>query len=141
MKDTQRRQTMLRKTLALLVSGSAILILAACGGNSKNAISVTTTDFKFEPANWTVTAGQPVSLTLKNKGALEHEWVLIKKGMDVTMPFDDDDEAKVFWEIEAKPGETKTETFTAPSEAGTYEVVCGTPAHLEQGMAATLVVK
>ena len=32
-------------------------------------------------------------------------------------------------------------TFTAPSEAGTYKVVCGTPAHLELGMAATLVVK
>jgi uncharacterized cupredoxin-like copper-binding protein len=128
----------------LVTSGilvTSILVLGACGGGAKNAISVTTTDFKFEPANWTVTAGQPVSLTLKNKGALEHEWVLIKKGMDVTMPFDDDDEAKVFWEIEAKPGETKTETFTAPSEAGTYKVVCGTPAHLEQGMAATLVVK
>ena len=32
---------------------------------------------------------------------------------------------KIFWEIEAGPGETKTETFTAPNEAGTYKVVCG----------------
>ena len=30
------------------------------------------------------------------------------------MPFDEDDEDKVFWEIEAEPGETKSETFTAP---------------------------
>jgi len=65
---------------------------------------------------------------------------LLKKGTSVTMPFDDDDEDKVFWEIEAEPGQTKTEAFTAPTEAGTYTVVCGTPAHLEQGMAATLVV-
>jgi uncharacterized cupredoxin-like copper-binding protein len=56
------------------------------------------------------------------------------------MPFDEDDEDKVFWEIEADPGQTKTESFTVPSEAGTCTVVCGTPAHLEQGMAATLVV-
>ena len=56
-------------------------------------------------------------------------------------PFDDDDEEKVFWEIEAGPGGTKTETFTAPSEAGTYAIVCGTPAHLEHGMSGTLIVK
>jgi uncharacterized cupredoxin-like copper-binding protein len=132
---------MFRKLVTTGIMATSILVLGACGGSTKNAISVTTTDFKFAPTTWTVAAGQPVALTLKNSGALEHEWVLLKKGMDVTMPFDDDDEAKVFWEIEAKPGETKTETFTAPGEAGTYKVVCGTPAHLEQGMAATLVVK
>ena len=70
-----------------------------------------------------------------------YEWVIIKKGMQVTIPFDDDDEEKVYWEMEAAPRETKTETLTAPSEAGTYTIVCGTPAHLEQGMTGTLIVK
>jgi plastocyanin len=123
-----------------LIVGALLFGLTACGGNS-NTITVTTTDFKYDPQTWTVSAGQAVTLTFTNKGATEHEWVLLKKGTTVTLPFDADDEDKVFWEIEAQPGGTKTETFTAPSEAGTYTVVCGTPGHLEQGMEATLVVK
>jgi uncharacterized cupredoxin-like copper-binding protein len=133
---------MFTKTIATLLLGVSILGLSACGAQpSKNAISVSTTDFKFAPTTWKVAKGQPVSFTITNKGQLQHEWVLIKQGQSVTMPFDDDDEDKVFWEIEANPGESKTETFTAPAEAGSYTIVCGTPAHLEQGMAGTLVVE
>lgn len=131
---------MLRRITVPLVLGVLLLGLAACSG-AGTTINVTTTDFKFEPTTWSVSAGKPVKLNLTNKGALEHEWVLLKKGTAVTVPFDADDEAKVFWEIEAQPGQTKTETFTAPSEPGTYTVVCGTPDHIEQGMVATLEVK
>ena len=131
---------MFRRIAFPLIAGALLFGLTACGGNS-NTISVTTTDFHFDPQTWTVSAGQEVTVTITNNGANEHEWVLLKPGTSVTQPFDEDDEDKVFWEIEAQPGETKTETFTAPSEAGTYTVVCGIPAHLEQGMEATLVVK
>ncbi|OGO73223.1 MAG: hypothetical protein A2Z49_13080, partial [Chloroflexi bacterium RBG_19FT_COMBO_56_12] len=116
---------MFRRIFIFLFLAASILGLVACSGSSK--ISVTTTESKFDPLTWTVKAGKPVTITITNNGALDHEWVLIKQGQDVTVPFDADDEDKVFWEIEAGPGETKTETFTAPSEAGTYKVVCGTP--------------
>jgi uncharacterized cupredoxin-like copper-binding protein len=132
------------KKLAIGIAGTAMLLsLAACSSATKAAsgITVVTTDYKFAPTTWTVNKGQPVSLTLKNTGKLEHEWVLIKKDAAVTVPFSDDDEDKVYWEIEAGPGETQAGTFTAPSEAGTYTVVCGAPAHLEQGMQATLLVQ
>lgn len=133
---------MLKQLASGLVVIAAVIGLAGCANSgASNNISVTTSDFKFAPTSWQVNKGQSVSLTLKNTGKLQHEWVLLKKGTDVTMPFDEDDEDKVFWEIEAEPGETKSETFSAPSDAGMYKVVCGTPAHLEQGMAATLVVK
>ena len=131
---------MFRKFLVLSILTIGVLILAACASGPEK-ISVTTTDFKFEPTTWTVPAGGEVELTLVNEGTLEHEWVIIKQGMEVTIPFDADDEEKVYWEMEAEPGETKTETFTAPSEPGTYTIVCGTPAHLEQGMAGTLIVE
>lgn len=117
------------------------LLLAACGPGGPEKISVTTTDFLFDPTSWTVTAGKQVELTLKNDGVLSHEWAIIKKGMQVTIPFDEDDAEKVYWEMKAAPRETKTETFTAPSEAGAYTIVCGTPAHLEQGMTGALIVK
>lgn len=132
---------MLRKMVFVLVLAAGLALLAACGPSGPEKISVTTTDFKFDPMTWTVSAGKDVELTINNQGALDHEWVLIKQGMEVTIPFDADDEDKVFWEMEAGPGETKTETFTAPGEPGTYTIVCGTAGHLEQGMSGTLTVK
>jgi uncharacterized cupredoxin-like copper-binding protein len=54
---------------------------------------------RFTPNTWTVPAGKEITITLTNKGANEHEWVIIKKGETVTVPFDDDDEDKVYWEI------------------------------------------
>jgi uncharacterized cupredoxin-like copper-binding protein len=132
---------MFRKFVFLFILTIGVLMLSACGSSGPEKISVTTTEFMFEPTSWTVSAGKQVELTLKNDGKLDHEWVIIKQGMEVTVPFDADDEDKVFWEMEAGPGETMTETFTAPSEAGTYTIVCGTPAHLEAGMTGTLIVK
>jgi uncharacterized cupredoxin-like copper-binding protein len=133
---------MLKQIASGVVVIAVVLGISGCASSgASKSINVSTTDFKFAPTSWKVAKGQPVSLTITNKGQLQHEWVLLKKGQTVTMPFDDDDEAKVFWEIEANPGESKTETFAAPTEAGTYTVVCGTPAHLEAGMAGTLVVE
>ena len=114
--------------------------LSACSSGPAK-ISVTTTDMKFDPLTWTLPAGKEVELTMKNDGALEHEWVLLKKGMEVTIPFDADDEAKVFWEIEANAGQTVTGKFTAPTEPGDYEIVCGLAGHIEHGMVGTLTVK
>jgi plastocyanin len=132
---------MLRKMVFVLVMAAGLALLAACGPSGPEKISVTTTDFKFDPMTWTVSAGRDVELTIINQGALDHEWVLVKQGQEITIPFDADDEDKVLWEMEAGPGETKTGTFTAPSEAGTYTIVCGTAGHLEQGMNGTLTVK
>jgi plastocyanin len=104
-------------------------------------ISVTATDFKFLPHTWTLDSGQKVSLTFINKGVQEHEWVVLKQGVEIVLPFDNDDEDKVYWEIEAGSGATKEEMFSAPIQPGIYTIVCGKPRHIERGMKATLVVK
>ncbi len=132
---------MLRVIIPTVYLCASVLMAAAFGENVDNTISVTTTDFQFVPNRWTVMSGQEVTLTIENRGVQEHEWVLLQPGTEVTMPFGEDDESKVFWEIEAIPGSTKKETFTAPMEAGTYKVVCGKPRHIERGMEAILVVK
>ena len=61
-------------------------------------------------------------------------------GYEASAPFDDNDQAQVFTETKIAPGESGTHSFTAPSEAGTYQVVCSIPGHLEAGMVAQLTV-
>lgn len=131
---------MKRLWLALMLLAT---LLAACGTQAaqpSTSFSVELSDFKFTPDKFVVPAGQQITLNLSNKGAVEHEFVIIKKGEQVTIPFNEDDEDKVYWEHELEPGKSETVTFTAPSEPGEYEVVCGVEGHLEAGMKGTLTV-
>lgn len=91
----ESRNLAFRKIVLLSILVIGAMLLAACGPSGPEKISVTTTEFKFDPTSWTVTAGKQVELTLKNDGVLDHEWVIIKKDLQVTIPFDDDDEEKV----------------------------------------------
>jgi uncharacterized cupredoxin-like copper-binding protein len=125
--------------LAAMSLGLAACATSVAQGASKQ-LSVELTDFTFAPDTFTVPAGQEVTLNLKNTGKVEHEFVIIKLGQQVTMPFDDDDEAKVYWEVEVGAGESQSVKFTAPAEPGTYAVVCGQPQHIEAGMKGTLTV-
>jgi uncharacterized cupredoxin-like copper-binding protein len=128
------------------VFSSALLVfalaLAACGGSSKPSISATLDDFKYDPSTWTVPAGQQVSLTLKNAGSVTHDWVLMDKGYTVAQPYTPSrDDSHVVVRFSVDPGQTQTVTFTAPTDPGSYEVVCAVPGHLENGMEGTLTVQ
>ena len=119
----------------------ASLALAACGGSGPvTEFDVTMTDFMFEPAEFTVPAGQVITVNAKNNGAVEHEFVVFNLGMDAGDKFGDEDEDNIYWEVEVFPGETSTTTFTAPSEPGEYYVTCGIEGHLEAGMVGKLTV-
>jgi uncharacterized cupredoxin-like copper-binding protein len=129
----------LRISLFVLLALSAVLLLSACGPK-KTELNVDMTDFKFTPDTYEVPAGGEVTLNLNNKGTLEHEYVIMALGKQATIPFDADDEPNVFWEAELEAGKSESVTFTAPTEPGEYEVVCGTPGHLEQKMQGKLTV-
>ena len=122
----------------------AALIMAACssGGGSTGAtnIKVTTTEFAFNPANVTVPAGASVSLTLDNTGTVQHTWVVLKQGVNVTTATGLDP-ASIYFTSKVDAGKTATFTFTAPSTPGDYEIICDLPGHLEGGMKGTLTVK
>jgi uncharacterized cupredoxin-like copper-binding protein len=127
----------------ILVSALVILaamVLTACGPGSAT-LDVEMKDFAFEPNAWEVPAGAKVTLNLTNTGTQDHEYVIMILGKNATTPFDADDEPNVYWEHEVMPGESAKVEFTAPSEPGVYEIVCGTAGHLEQGMQGTLTVK
>ena len=118
----------------------AMLVLSACGPK-KAELTVDMTDYKFTPDTFEVPAGVEVTLHISDSGTLPHEFVVMKLGTQATPPFDDNDEGNIFWEVELEKGEAQTVTFTAPTDKGTYQVVCGTPGHLEQNMVGTLTVK
>lgn len=127
-------------TLLALIVG-LVLTLTACGGGG-TTINVTLTDYAYNPTTFTVPAGATVKLNANNQGSVEHEFAIMKLGTSVTPPFGDKDEGNIYWELdEIQAGTTKSDTFTAPSEPGDYEVVCGLAGHIENGMVATLTVK
>lgn len=117
------------------------LFLSACGaGGPTTTIKVTMTDFHFEPAQFTVPAGQEITVNATNNGAVEHEFVIFKLGTDAGVKFGDEDEDNIYWEVEVQPGQSVSVTFTAPSEPGEYYVTCGIEGHLEAGMSGKLIV-
>lgn len=126
---------------SLLVMISLILVSCSGGGGgaSKN-IKVTMTDFKFSPDQFTVPAGQEITLSARNNGAITHDFIIIKLGEDVGDNYDSEDQEKIYWKAEVGAGQNISATFTAPAEPGQYRVVCGIPGHYVAGMVATLVV-
>lgn len=129
----------MKKILSVLLG--LTLLLSACGASGPTTtINVTMTDFHFEPSQFTVPAGQEITVNATNNGAVEHEFVIFKLGTDAGVKFGDEDEENIYWEVEVQPGQSVTETFTAPSEPGEYSLTCGIEGHLEAGMNGKLVV-
>ncbi len=87
------------------------------------AQEIAASDFAFSPTELTLTPGEPVNLTLVNRGAVPHDLVIA--GLDVA--------------IEARPGQSSTVGFV-PSEPGSYPFACTYPGHAGAGMRGTLTV-
>jgi uncharacterized cupredoxin-like copper-binding protein len=119
--------------LALVIA----LLVAACGGDEQGTdtpdadnggneaveITVSATEFAFDPDPVEVPAGVPVTLVLVNDGLVEHDLTIDSIGLVIL----------------AQPGETARETVTF--EAGTYEIHCTVPGHHEAGMVGALVAR
>ena len=131
----------MKKSIFIIVVVLA-LALSACGGGSKPStdLKVEFTDFAFTPDSWVIPAGQEITITAKNAGAVVHEFVIMKLGTTVGDDFGDEDEDNIYWEVEAEAGQTLTITFTAPTEPGEYQIVCGTEGHFVAGMLGSLTV-
>lgn len=135
---------------------TAALVLAACSGPADSPetatvqeILIEANEFSFEPATIEVVAGQPVKLTLKNDGALEHDLSVmhiavhdVREHSQTTAGHDEhmhamDEEPDLH--VSAMMGESGMVEFT-PTEPGTYEIVCTVAGHEEAGMVGALIV-
>ncbi len=125
----------------------AVLLSACAGGQSVSKVTVTMSEFAFEPASITVAAGQPVEITLINDGAIEHDFAIeVIPAEDVStegsMSGHDmsDQHAEFDLHTATGPGETSVLRFT-PTQPGTYKIICSVPGHLDAGMTGELIVK
>jgi plastocyanin len=116
-----------RSTILLAVVVLMAVMLSACGGGGSGTplnVTITTTEFKFDPTTINAAPGQTVNLSVKNIGSVQHTFVLPAANVKLTID----------------PGKTETKTFTAPA-AGTYDITCDIAGHKEAGMAGKLIVK
>lgn len=118
------------------------IILTACGGSNSPTtnLNVTLTDFMFSPTQFTVPAGQEITLDANNSGAVIHNFIIMNLGETAGTEYTKEDDANVYWKLELPAGASTTTTFTAPAEPGEYEVICSTPGHLQAGMVAKMTV-
>lgn len=137
---------------ALLVGCGDDAAPAAGGGGGDTIEVVGTQSLQFEPTEFSVTAGEEVTVELTAEG-VEHDFTIedaaavgrVSEPMDMDhsdhgdegedMAMDDDD----LHVTHAEPDETASGAFTI-DEAGTYTVYCAVPGHRQAGMEATLEV-
>lgn len=113
-----------------LLSGIVVAaaLLSGCGGGTGKVTEVRVVMVDdlangFQPKQITAAPGT-LKVTLENKGAIVHDFVITQLGVKETVD----------------PGKSKTVQFKA-DKAGTYPVDCTQPGHKDLGMKGTLVVK
>ena len=122
-----------------------VVALAACSGSGDSEEAVAETvivvdmeDIYFGPTNdnaenppeWTVGAGDEVTLRMENMGALEHSWAILESGVEVPVAYNEatDGDKVLFSSGTVAAGASDEVRFTAP-EPGTYNVLCTVPGH------------
>ncbi len=136
---------MITRRALLLVVFVIGVITAACGGGAASSLDVAMSDFKFAPSEWEVAANTELDLELSNTGAVEHEWVIMQQGSEISseaeLPESEEELLAdfVLWEEEVEPGETKNLTVPA-LDIGEYQIICAIEGHFSAGMEGTLTV-
>jgi len=88
-------------------------------------VTITENKFRFTPNAITARSGEPLSVTLMNRGKCEHDWVIA---------------AKPAIHMHVLPGESQTRMFTFETPAR-YSMICTLPGHKEIGMVGKLVIR
>lgn len=82
---------------------------------------------RFQPSSIVVRAGQPVELTLRNEGRIQHDFTLTD---GVVQPV----------KVVASGGQTASATFTL-DQPGTYMFICSVSGHVSAGMKGTITAE
>lgn len=139
-----------------------IVSVGALGAPKPQKVTLVLREFSFTPNKATVQAGVPVEITLTNKGAVDHEFLLydVPKGkpddMDawaighpyfkntgevvVEFPGTGMVAGEVLFETEVLKGKTAMISFT-PKKKGAFEFGCMVEGHYAGGMHGILTIR
>ena len=139
----------MRRCMAAAVGLSLFLASACAGGGASpeepatpapvTELTVDVAEFHFSPALAAVPAGEPVRVTVGNKGTIDHEWVIIAHGHEVDDVHQFSESAVLFEIDNISQGTRSTSTFTI-AQPGRYQLICAIEGHFAAGMEATLLV-
>ncbi|MEX1071052.1 MAG: cupredoxin domain-containing protein [Anaerolineales bacterium] len=105
--------------LALLLAA-----LAACSSTPQTLeITLVGEDIMWATETIYAKVGQPIELTLRNDGALDHNFVIEDLGIDILL----------------SPGDIEVVPFTI-NEPGTILYICNIPGHEEAGMVGEIII-
>jgi nitrite reductase (NO-forming) len=113
----------------ILITAFAIPMLSAPAtpkpgpGSAPATMSITASEFKFNPSSMQVVVGQRVTLTLQNTGVVEHDVTIANTGFSLL----------------ARAGQTASGEFTL-DKPGIFDFICSIPGHKDAGMKGTLIV-
>ena len=130
------------KRISVLLVLLPLPAVAACGddgGGGDGSFSVALDDFSFAPGTVSASAGTQVTVNVSNIGGIQHSWVLLTAGDEVSTTAEITADRVLASSADLDPGQSEAVTFTAPA-AGTYQIVCHIPGHTEAGMVGTLQV-
>lgn len=133
----------------LFITSLLVFLLSACGRTPQpiNEVTLQLTDFAYSPPSFTIPVGEPVTLTLVNNGAVEHDFVIEKVNVKFDLKQDGGStehqmhgaEENYDLHISAMPSKTSVAQI-AIDEPGTYKFFCSVEGHLEAGMVGEMTV-
>ncbi len=127
----------MRKLTAIL----SVLAILLVGCQSKPpSLDIRLDSFTITPSEFSLKAGSTVMLYIHNAGLIEHDFNIMKLGVNVASITNHEDREGILWAVSLEPGEEKDVELNVPSEPGMYQVVCAMPGHLQAGMTGTLTV-
>lgn len=117
---------MLRKRGLQLASMLVMLsILAACSSTPQPLkITLVAEDIMWATETIHAKVGQSIEITLRNDGALDHNFVIPELGVDTLL----------------SPGDIEVVPAFTLDEPGTIQYICNIPGHEEAGMVGEIVV-
>lgn len=118
---------------------------AASSGGPRTIAVAMTDQLRFEPAQFTVSAGETVRFEVTNTGQIVHEFYIGDEDVQAAHEVEmggmsgmGTDEANG---LSIEPGHTETLEFTFPDEPGELLIGCHEPGHYAGGMVATITIE
>jgi uncharacterized cupredoxin-like copper-binding protein len=147
---------MQRWLIGALLLTLGCVVFAACGGSDNQSSSVgsssvssagaqtvhvTEGDMSIKSDVASFTVGTPYHFVIKNEGAIEHEFTIVKKMAATSEKVRDAQALKDVDGIQPGKEATLDLTFKDPAPPSGMEFECSVPGHYEMGMHMDITVK